>query len=715
MRIEYPAITKTVALDIGLEESATIVAVYCIAIALQSHCDDSSHRHLARACRSAGYDGFLRLFGVAQKGSSKVIRRLCNSDRVTGSYLFVLAFLVILVAVSGQAQAPPPYTISTIAGQGGQTGSFSGDGGAAASAALWGPADVIFDSSGNLYLSDSDNNVVREISTGTIHTFAGSCTSSPCAGAFAGDGKAATSASLNHPAGLAFDSAGNLYIADANNFVVRKVTGGTISTVAGKNVGVPFAGDLGPATSAGITPSGVAVDSAGNIYIADAFNNVVRVVCQTQTPYACTNGAFGDVTWAAGDINTFAGNNTTGASYTGDGGPAPGATLDNPSQVLLDPAGNLYISDSGNNAIRKVTPAGILTTFAGIGPVPAGYSGDGGPATQAQLNNPKGLAIDTAGNLYIADTDNCLIRMVEPNGIITTIAGTPPSGGKTFCGFSGDGGSATSAQLNFPAGVAVNGGNVYIADSANNAIRMLTAVSQVPQINTNGVVNGASYTAALAPGGIADVFGTFFQSSPTTDTDLPLETSLQSLSFWFGGTAAPLYFVSGGQANIQVPWELEGQTTASLTATLGSSSGTAQTVTLAAAAPAIFTMNAQGTGQGAILDSTYHLVDASNPAVAGTTTILIYCTGLGAVSANQPATGAPASLDSTKLANTSTLPTVTIGGVNASVSFSGLAPGYVGLYQVNALVPAGVASGSAVPVIIKMGDATSNTATIAVQ
>lgn len=644
-----------------------------------------------------------------------MIRRLVNSDRVNGNYLYVLAFLSILAPVSGQAQAPPPYTISTIAGQGGQIGNFSGDGGAASGATLWGPSGVILDSSGNLYFSDSDNDVVREISSGTIHTVAGSCTTSPCAGAFAGDGKAATSASLNQPAGLTFDSAGNLYIADANNFVIRKVTGGTISTVAGKNVGVPFAGDLGPATSAGITPSWVAVDPAGNIYIADAFNNDVRVVCQTQTPYACTNGAFGSSIWAAGDINTFAGNNTTGASYTGDNGPAPGATLNNPSAVLLDAGGNLYITDSGNNAIRKVTPNGILTTFAGLGPVAAGYTGDGGPATQAQLNNPKGLAIDSAGNLYIADTDNCVIRMVEPNGIITTIAGTPPAGGRTFCGFSGDGGSATSAQLNFPAGVAVNGGSIYIADSANNAIRMLTAVAQVPQINTGGVVNGASYTAAVAPGGIADVFGTFFLSSPTTGTALPLETSLQNLSFSFGGTAAPLYFVSGGQVNMQVPWELAGQSTASLTATLNSSSGTAQTVTLAAAAPAIFTMNSQGTGQGAILDTTYHLVDASNPATAGTTTILIYCTGLGAVSANQPATGAPASLDSTKLASTTTVPTVTIGGVNASVSFSGLAPGYVGLYQVNALVPAGVAASSATNVTIKMGDVTSNTVTIAVQ
>ena len=165
--------------------------------------------------------------------------------------------------------------------------------------------------------------------------------------------------------------------------------------------------------------------------------------------------------------------------------------------------------------------------------------------------------------------------------------------------------------------------------------------------------------------------------------------------------------------NLQVPWELAGQTTATLAATLNSTAGATQTVTVAPAAPAIFTINESGTGQGAIQDSSYRLVDASNPATPGTTTILIYCTGLGAVSANQPATGAAAS--TTALAPTVTLPTVTIGGVTATPSFSGLAPGYVGLYQVNVPVPATVAAGSAVPVTISMDGATSNTVTIAVE
>jgi uncharacterized protein (TIGR03437 family) len=622
-----------------------------------------------------------------------------------------------------QAQTSTQYTITTIAGQLGETGGYTGDGGAAASATLFGPDDVIFDSAGNLYISDSINDLIREVNaSGSISTFAGNCPTTPCTGAFAGDGGAATKASLNSPSGMTFDSSSNFYIADTDNFEIRKMTGGTISTVAGHNgLGASFAGDLGAATSAGLwNPSGVAVDPAGNIYIADAYNNVVRVVCQTQTPTACTNNAFvGGVVWAAGDINTFAGNNATGAGYQGDGGIATGSLLNNPAAVLLDSQGNLYISDSGNSAIRKVAAAtSIITTVAGDGSGIAGYSGDGGSATKAKLSNPKGIAIDSSGNLYIADTGNCLVRMVNATtGNITTIAGTPPVTGQLNCGSSGDKGLSTSAQLNFPSGVAVKGGLVYIADFENNAVRLLTPAAAVPQISAGGVVNDANYTAPVVPGSIAAVFGDFFLTAGSSNTTLPLATNLQNLSFQFGDTAAPLYYVSGTQVNLQVPWELAGQTSATLTATLNGAAGAGQTVTVAPFAPAIFTMNSQGTGAGAILDSSYRLVDSSNPATAGTTAILIYCTGLGAVSANQPATGAPASLNANALAPTSTTPTVSIGGLPATVSFSGLAPGYVGLYQVNALVPAGVAANSAVPLTISIGQTpvTSNTVTIAVQ
>jgi uncharacterized protein (TIGR03437 family) len=359
-----------------------------------------------------------------------------------------------------------------------------------------------------------------------------------------------------------------------------------------------------------------------------------------------------------------------------------------------------------------VNLAGIISTVAGNGAGCAypSYSGDGGPATKAQLNNPKDVAFDSTGNMYIADTGNCVVREVlQATGFIYTIAGDNSVG----CGYSGDGGAATSALLYFPSGVAINGGKVYVADNGNNVIRLLTPAVQVPVINAGGVVNDASYTAPVAPGSIAAVFGDFFLASPSTNTSLPLADSLQTLSFAFGSDAAPLYFVSGGQANIQIPWDLTGGSTASLTPTLNGTSGSAQTVNIATFAPAIFTANAQGTGPGAILDSSYNLVNASNPTTAGTTILLIYCTGLGPVS-NPPATGAAAPASGSPIDTTNPV-TVTIGGVTESAMFAGLAPGYVGLYQVNALVPAGVASGSAVPLTITVGGVTSNTVTIPVQ
>ncbi len=617
-----------------------------------------------------------------------------------------------------QAQYVPQYKISTFAGTYTAPSSTTlptcpgtsvGDGGAATSAQLCGPSGLAFDSSGNLYIADSNNNRIRKISGTTISTAAGNGT-----GGFAGDNGSATSAELNAPSGIAFDSSGNVFIADSQNYEVRKVSGNNISTVAGQNSqgsGYTNSQNLGPATSARLgIPSSVAVDSAGNFYIADPPMNIVRVVCQNQTPLSCTQPYFGSLTFAAGDINVFAGNQASGAFYSGDGGPAYSALLNNPTGVTLDSAGNLYIADSGNNAIRKVTPNGTINTVAGNGQ--PGYSGDGGQAIQAMLNTPKAVAVDSNNNLYIADYNNSVIRMVEPNGIITTIAGNVSLGP----GYSGDGGAATSAQLFNPGGIAVHGGNIYVSDTQNNLIRMLTPQAAVPQVNAGGVVNGASFSAPVAAGSIASVFGDFFLTSTLVDTTLPLQVSMSELSFQFGGsTAAPLFFVSGGQVNVQVPWELAGQTTSTLAATLNGSTGTAQSVKLATFAPAIFSQNSQGTGAGAILDSAFHLVDSSNPAVAGNTTILIYCTGLGPVSENQPASGQAASTDSTKLAHTSTLPTVTIGGVTAEVTFSGLAPGYVGLYQVNATVPAGVASNSAAPVVISIGGANSNTVTIPVQ
>jgi minor extracellular serine protease Vpr len=234
-------------------------------------------------------------------------------------------------------------------------------------------------------------------------------------------------------------------------------------------------------------------------------------------------------------------------------------------------------------------------------------------------------------------------------------------------------------------------------------------------INAGGIVNAASYAAGapVALGSIAAVFGSYLTAAPSLDQRLPLPTSLGGISLWFGdGTPAPMFFASSGQVNVQVPWELAGLLQTSVTVMRDGASGIPQTVNLTTYAPGIFTMNAQGSGQGAILDSSYRLLDSANGASRGNTVALIFCTGLGPVY-NQPRTGEPAPAN--PLAETTTTPVVTIGGVPAAVSFSGLAPGYVGLYQVNALVPEGSAVGNAVPVTISIGGATSNTVTIAVQ
>ena len=342
-------------------------------------------------------------------------------------------------------------TISTYAGSG--SFGFSGDGGPATDAQLSVPVGVALDPAGNLYIADHDNGRIRKVTSGgTISTYAGSGSRG-----LSGDGGPATAAQLYSPHGVALDTAGNLYIADSNR--IRKVTpGGTISTYAGTGTG-PFSGDGGPATAAQLSsPAGVALDLTGNLYIADDGNYRIRKV----TP--------------GGTISTYAGGGSS--NFSGDGGPATAAQLNVPVGVALDPAGNLYIADQGNSRIRKVTPGGTISTYAGTDT--PGFSGDGGPATAAQLNVPVGVAVDPAGNLYIADSGSSRIRKVGPGGTISTYAG----GGGGTPGFLGDGGPATAAYLNNPVGVTLDpAGNLYIADTYNNRIRKVTptvAVSTTP-------------------------------------------------------------------------------------------------------------------------------------------------------------------------------------------------------------------------------------------
>ncbi len=370
-------------------------------------------------------------------------------------------------------------TITTVAGNG--TLGFSGDGGPATSAGLRYPTGVAVDAAGNLFIADSNNHRVRKVSTtGTITTVAGN--DSP---GFSGDGGPATNASLSSPTGVAVDTAGNLYIAEQNNHRVRKVsTSGTITTVAGNGSNGSFddgySGDGGPAADARLNyPSGVAVDAAGNLYIADFFNNRVRKVS------------------TSGTITTVAGNGSFG--YSGDGGPAINAGLAFSYGVAVDTVGNLYIADSSNNRVRKVSTSGTITTVAGNGSF--GYSGDGGPATNSRLSSPTGVAVDAAGNLYIADTSNHRVRKVSASGTITTVAGSGTTGSFDN-GYSGDGGPATDAQLAYPSGVAVDAaGNLYIADSINNRVRKVSASGTITTIAGSGTTGyaGGGYSGDGGP------------------------------------------------------------------------------------------------------------------------------------------------------------------------------------------------------------------------
>ena len=325
--------------------------------------------------------------------------------------------------------------------------------------------------------SVSIDNTVTSNFVPLINTVAGNGTAT-----FGGDGSPATSASLNRPNGVAVDAAGNLYIADRSNHRIRKVdTGGIITTVAGNGTGA-FSGDGGPATSASLNfPGKVAADAAGNVYITDDFNQRIRKVDA-----------------ATGIITTVA-----DGGFGGAGGPATSASLNQPKGVAVDAAGNLFIADRTNHRIRKVDTAGVIATVAGNGT--AGFSGDGGSAASAQLNQPNGLAVDTAGNLYIAEVSNHRIRKVDTAGIITTVAGNGTSG------FSGDGGPATSAVLFNPIGIAVDAvGNLFIVDNGNHRIRKVDAatgiITTVAGDGTNGFSGdgGAATSASLNfPRGVA--------------------------------------------------------------------------------------------------------------------------------------------------------------------------------------------------------------------
>jgi len=549
------------------------------------------------------------------------------------------------------------YTINTYAGN--RTAGFSGDGGAPTSAQFNLPLGLTFDSSGNLYIADSFNQRIRKISGGDITTVAGNGT-----GGYSGDGAAATSAELLSPSSVAVDSSGNLYIADTANHVIRMVTtGGTISTIAGNNTG-GYTGDGAAAIDAELEfPTGVAVDKGGNVYIADSGNNVIREV-------------------SGGNINTIVGG-------------VAGQPLIDPETVLVDSSGNLYISEQSGYRISKYSN-GNLTVLAGNGNI--GFSGDNGPGTDASLNEPSGMALDSQGYLYLCDTDNGRIRKIAPDGIITTIAGLGNPG------YYGDGGFATQALLFFPRGIVVDGsGNVYISDTDNYIVRLLKPVT--PAIATGGVVNAASFTAHVSPGALASIFGSNFTGAGLDAiASLPLPASLGGVSVLVNGVAARVLYASSDQINFQIPWETK-TGSATVAVSVNGLASAQVNVTVEAAAPGLFVQGSHAVVQ----NSDFSLNSSSNPAKVGGT-ILAYLTGAGAVS-NQPVDGAAAG--SSPLSQVTSTVTATIGGQTAEVSFAGLAPEFVGLWQVNIVVPSGLTTGS-FPLTVTVGGQASNSANVSV-
>lgn len=604
------------------------------------------------------------------------IRRRNRTIRVCAA-----AWAILLPALA----CAQSYSISNVAGTASSppTPGFSGDYAQALSAELSSPSSVWVDSKNNIYIVDKDNDRIRMVAPGGVITTVAGVSS---AEVYAGDGGKATAASLYEPNGIAIDSAGNWYIADTGNQVVRKVTpAGIISTVAGNNYSA-YSGDGGAATSASLSdPSGVALDSAGNLYIADTNNDCVRIVTTDQ------------------NIHTFAGQ-CSYPLYQGDGGPATQAKLNKPYSIAIDAHNNVYIADTENECIRVVTPDGNIHAYAGMcnGNLTEGYAD--GPAATAQFASPSGIAIDAEGSIYVADKGNSVIRKIVPGGTVYTIAG---NGRPTY---AVNGSAATSASLCFPLGLGLDSnGNVYVADSQNDIVRKLTVSStaSLPAVASGGVVSAAQFGghAAVAPGSWIEIYG----SNLATDTQSwstgdfhggNAPTALDGTAVTIGGQLAYVSFVSPGQVNVQVPATAPVGADA-VVVTSGTNVGQPQTVTIGATAPGLFAPGQLLIGGnqyvGALFPdfATYVLPPGavsgftSRRAKPGDTIILLGIGFGGSLPIGQIAS------------NGNTLPAgsfqVSFGGTPATVNYAGLAPGYVGLYQFNVVVP-GVAASDLTPV-----------------
>jgi uncharacterized protein (TIGR03437 family) len=541
-----------------------------------------------------------------------------------------------------------------VAGQAGKPG-FGGDANSAASAQIALaklsnlPCDpnqfeqtshVSVDAKGNIYFADSNNQRIRRIdASGVITTVAGSgAAQNTCAASGpVRDGGSAVDGLLFNPSDVLVKDDGSLIIADQQNNRIRQVSSsGTITTIVGGLGHFPYSPNT-PATSSGMDwPSSVALDRNGVLYFAELHTNRV------------------------GKLNP----DGKLATVAGTGNPAD---LNKPAGIAIDPNGNVLIADTGNHRIRKATPDGSsLTTIAGTDADPhkPGFCGDGGPAAQACLNTPMDVKADAHGNIYIADTGNNRIRRIDPSGTITTVA----------------------SDLNLPCAIAIDSiGNLVIVDWQNFVIRIKPA----------GIVNAASFQAPIAPGALFSIFGTDFAGATAAADRTPWPRSLGGVSVEVNGTAVPLFVVSPGQINAQLPYDVAPGAAGAVVVTTNSRSVPIP-FTVAAPAPGMFLY--PGTTRAIAANQDFSLNAPGNPESRGRA-LVFYVTGLGLTSPPVP-TGEAAPSDVLSQIPPATI-SATVGGVPAQVLFAGLTPTFVGLGQVNLIVPDGAPTGDAVPVILQ--------------
>jgi uncharacterized protein (TIGR03437 family) len=618
-----------------------------------------------------------------------------------------------------------PSTWSTVAGTG--ASGYSGDGGPGGKAQLAAPHDLVTDPSGNIYISDGVR-IRRVDRRGIIQTIAGDGYVHAV-----GDGLAATSALLNQPMAVALDSTGNLYIADSGTQRVRQVVpAGTIRTIAGTGLAGPGS-EAVPATSSNLyAPMSVTMAPDGSLFVADTFNHRVRTIgldgriatfagtgiggigrealppaqMQLRGPRGVCLDRAGTVyivdtsnhrvlrVPSGGVAETAAGNGAPGDA--GDGGPARLAQLNQPSGCTVDFTGNLYIADTASNRIRKVTPAGVISTVAGTGA--SGFSGDEGPATAARIAGPLGVAVDGGGTIFFSDTGNHRIRLVTTDGVIHTIAGQGSPG------FSGDGGLADSAQLNLPAGLALDGaGNVYFADSGNNRVRRLVVQQTVapPPVTAPPPIAAANAASlregAVAPGEILTIFGQGIgpESAATGSLDSAglLANLVGGAEVRFDGVSAPIFYAQATQINLQVPYTVAGSAVTHVEVLYHGRSAGTLTLAVVSANPALFPslFNQDGTPNS-----------ESNPAARGTI-VTLFATGEG-LGDGANVSGLPAQAPFAR----PRLPvSLAIGSIVSELLYAGSAPGLIGLMQINARIPGGFLPAGAAAIELTVGNFTA--------